>query len=401
MIAWVNLANHAITCCLTGAQLIKDADLRKLVPTILVVVSILYAPFAWAQVISQTGWMLVSVDSQETVKGAHDGAKAFDGNASTIWHTRWSGIEPDPPPPHEIRINLGVVYDISGFRYLPRQDGITNGRIGQYEFYVSSDGVNWGSAVAIGTFANDMLEKEVSFVPKTGQYVRLRALTEVSGQPYTSMAELNVLVSLFDPHHHQRCPQQRTDSRRAVGRGHHRDQLERRHLCDLRRHSGHHHQQHRHHDHRDQPALGPDVTCRGEDGVNGLVGDEFHVSGRTSERAATGRLQTMRRKRKCFLLPSLVSCTVALTGNNPHHHQRCPQQRADSRRADGRGHHRDQLKRRHLSDLRRHSGHHHQQHRHHDHRDHAGPCGGSGQCRGDGERRDGDLHGRLHLRCIS
>jgi lysophospholipase L1-like esterase len=162
-----------------------------------VLLSFLFASNGYAQsVIPHTNWILVFVDSQETVKGAYDGAKAFDGNPSTMWHTRWSGIEPDPPPPHEIRINLSAVYSIGGFRYLPRQDGISNGRIGQYEFYVSSDGVNWGSAVATGTLANDALEKEVLFTPKTGQYVRLRALTEVTGNPWTSMAELNVLGGL-------------------------------------------------------------------------------------------------------------------------------------------------------------------------------------------------------------
>jgi hypothetical protein len=31
------------------------------------------------------------------------------------------------------------------------------------------------------------------FTTKTGQYVRLRALSEVNGYPWTSMAELNVL----------------------------------------------------------------------------------------------------------------------------------------------------------------------------------------------------------------
>ncbi len=68
-----------------------------------------------------------------------------------------------------------------------------NGRIGQYEFYVSTDGVNWGTAVATGTFANNSLEKEVVFASKTGRFIRLRALTEVNGKPWTSMAEINVL----------------------------------------------------------------------------------------------------------------------------------------------------------------------------------------------------------------
>ena len=118
---------------------------------------------------------------------------AFDGNPNTMWHTQWNGAA--PAPPHEIRINIGSVYNVSAFRYLARQDGSSNGRIAQYEFYVSLDGVNWGTPVAMGTLANVITEQEVAFPPKTGQYMRLRALTEVAGQPYTSMAELNVLTS--------------------------------------------------------------------------------------------------------------------------------------------------------------------------------------------------------------
>jgi hypothetical protein len=82
---------------------------------------------------------------------------------------------------------------VEGFRYLPRQDAPSYGTIAQYEFYVSEDGVNWGSAVAAGIFANNRLEKEVVFAAKVGRFVRLRALNEVNGVLVTSMAELNVL----------------------------------------------------------------------------------------------------------------------------------------------------------------------------------------------------------------
>jgi hypothetical protein len=82
---------------------------------------------------------------------------------------------------------------VNGFRYLPRQDGNQNGRISQYQFYVSSSPSNWGSAVATGTFANSSAEKEVTFTAKTGQYVRLVALSEVNGNAWTSAAEINVL----------------------------------------------------------------------------------------------------------------------------------------------------------------------------------------------------------------
>jgi hypothetical protein len=144
--------------------------------------------------IPKNRWILRHFDSQEVV-GEDGGAdNAFDGYPSTLWHTEW--WRANPPPPHEIQIDLGTQYNLTGFRYLPRQDGSANGRIGQYEFYVSADGVNWGSPVASGVFANDSKEKEVSFTPAAGQFVRLRALSEVNGRPWTSAAEISLIGSL-------------------------------------------------------------------------------------------------------------------------------------------------------------------------------------------------------------
>jgi lysophospholipase L1-like esterase len=128
-----------------------------------------------------------------------DGAavNSFDGNVNTFWHTEWYASNPSHP--HEIQIDLGGVYEIEGFRYLPRQNGDVNGRIAQYEFYISTDGSDWGASVATGTFANDAAEKEVTFSPVTGQFIRLRALSEVNGNPWTSVAELNLLGQCVVP----------------------------------------------------------------------------------------------------------------------------------------------------------------------------------------------------------
>jgi len=147
-----------------------------------------------AAVIPQSNWTLKYVDSAEIVGENGAGRNAFDGNSATLWHTEW--LNSSPTTPHEIQIDLGLNYDVSGFSCLPRQDGGTNGRIGQYEFYVSSDGLNWDIPVASGTFINSATVKEVLFAKKTGRYVRLRALTEVNGKPWTSLAELNVIGDL-------------------------------------------------------------------------------------------------------------------------------------------------------------------------------------------------------------
>src|SRR4029434_2086837 len=132
------------------------------------------------------------VDSEETAVSGYSARNAFDGNPASMWATQWSNGT--ALPPHEIQINLGGVFSVSGFRYLPRQDGESYGRIGQYEFYVSIDGVNWG-AVAAGVFVSSAVEAQVTFTAKLGQYVRMRALTEVGGYPWTTVAELNVLAA--------------------------------------------------------------------------------------------------------------------------------------------------------------------------------------------------------------
>ena len=150
--------------------------------------------------IPHTLWSVLYVDSQETSCQNGAAGNAIDGNTGTMWVTQWCPTS--PPTPHEIQINLGTSYSLSAFQYLPRQDGCANGWIKQYEFYVSPDGVNWGTAVATGTFSYGTLSTacpgggvpaaiQVNFTPVTGQYIRLRALSEINGHPWTAVAEIN------------------------------------------------------------------------------------------------------------------------------------------------------------------------------------------------------------------
>jgi hypothetical protein len=149
--------------------------------------------------VAQSGWKLLFADSQAA---AYPATNAIDGNSSTFWHTQYSGTA--PPPPHEIQIDLGSAQQLTGFVYVPRRDGCDNGTIAQYEFYVSADGVSWGSPVAAGSFhygttsfpcggAAALPAQTVYFSTATGRFVRLRALTEVTLKAWTSVAELNVL----------------------------------------------------------------------------------------------------------------------------------------------------------------------------------------------------------------
>src|SRR5712692_7445400 len=150
--------------------------------------------------ISKTGWTLVYVDSQQATVGS--ATRAFDGDPTTGWHTEYSPTL--ALLPHEIQIDLGAFYDLSSFSYLPRQDNCSNGWIKNYEFYVSTDPTKWGTPVASGAFdytgaifgcpgASVPPASTISFTTVTGRYIRLRALSEVTGQQYTSAAEIGVV----------------------------------------------------------------------------------------------------------------------------------------------------------------------------------------------------------------
>src|SRR5262245_15252266 len=145
--------------------------------------------------IPQQQMQVVSVDSQDMVGGNYAATNAIDGNPATFWHTEW--FQQAPPLPHTLVLDLGGQYQVDGFRYLPRQDGNSNGTIAAYQFYVSADGTTWGTAVAAGTLAADTSEKTVRFTAKTGRYVRLVALSEINGNAsWTSAAELNVFGTI-------------------------------------------------------------------------------------------------------------------------------------------------------------------------------------------------------------
>ena len=130
----------------------------------------------------------VRVDSEAP---GYEGFRAMDGDPQSMWHTRWEFGE--TPHPHEIVIDLGAAYEISGFAYLPRSGG-GNGTIKDYECYVSDRDKAFGDPVVKGTFAQVNAENVVRFpAPVKGRYVRLVARSEVAGRPWTSIAGLRIL----------------------------------------------------------------------------------------------------------------------------------------------------------------------------------------------------------------
>jgi F5/8 type C domain len=113
------------------------------------------------------------------------------GNPNTYWHTQWH--DDSPGLPHEIIIELIPPSIIKGFAYLPRQDESDHGTIKDFEFYVSNDGKDFGSPVKKSTFEPGKEEKIEIFAPMKCRFIKLKALSEINGLPWTSAAEIGVI----------------------------------------------------------------------------------------------------------------------------------------------------------------------------------------------------------------
>jgi sialate O-acetylesterase len=135
--------------------------------------------------------VLVRADSEETGRGDLRAFRAMDGDPKTIWHTNW-GIR-RVPHPHELVVDLGASYEITGFTYLPAHRCIK-----EYEVYLSdspkeSVPLAKGTPVVKGAFTNARGENVVKFdAPAKGRYFRLRSLSAMSGKYMAAAAELSL-----------------------------------------------------------------------------------------------------------------------------------------------------------------------------------------------------------------
>lgn len=155
----------------------------------------------WVTIAAMTVWQVVACGAPKSVTVGvaadsqamgYEAYRAMDGDPQTMWHTFWGRGESGHP--HDIVVDLGARRDISGFGYLPRRGG-SNGTIKDFELYVSDDTRNFGRPVVAGTFAKRNAENVIRLsTPVKGRYARLRALSEVNGRPWTSIAELRFLV---------------------------------------------------------------------------------------------------------------------------------------------------------------------------------------------------------------
>lgn len=101
--------------------------------------------------------------------------------------------------PHNLTVDMGQTYLIDSTAYIPRQDGQSNGNVGEHQILLSIDNTTW-TLVASGTYQDSNSTKTTIFEASYARYVRLIALTEAGNRgPWTSCASFNVFETSADP----------------------------------------------------------------------------------------------------------------------------------------------------------------------------------------------------------
>ncbi len=128
--------------------------------------------------------------SQEHGEGSVD--HIIDGDPGTIWHTMYSVTVANYP--HWIDFDATETKLMKGFVYTGCANG-ENGRVKDYEIYVSTDGQNWGNPIQKGQLANNAKAQRIDFAqPVRARYIRFKALSSHNGQDFASAAEFSLIA---------------------------------------------------------------------------------------------------------------------------------------------------------------------------------------------------------------
>ncbi len=133
------------------------------------------------------GCVVYDTNSEETTNADHSKEKAADGDPNTYWHSNW--YDDNTSHPHFIAIDLGQEKELVGFSYQGRQSG-TTGMVKDYILF-GWDGSNW-KQLSTGTFQKSTLKQSADFEKFKTRYLYFRALSEVDGKRWASVAEFSV-----------------------------------------------------------------------------------------------------------------------------------------------------------------------------------------------------------------
>ena len=133
---------------------------------------------------------VVYASSVET--GYGDAEHLTDSDVSTVWHTMYSITMAKFP--HWVDFDAASERTMKGFVYTHRMDN-SNGRVKDFEIYVSNDGKEWGSPVLRGTLKDTTDAQKIMFdKPVKARYIRFNGLNELHGNDFATASEF-VLIA--------------------------------------------------------------------------------------------------------------------------------------------------------------------------------------------------------------
>jgi hypothetical protein len=117
---------------------------------------------------------LGTASADSTFSGSWLAQNLWDGIATSSWASTSTAF------PHYFIIDFGAVYSISWLLLQPRISARQS--CGDWQLYVSSDGVTWGTAITTGTFASDTANlKIITFTAVSTRYVKFVGVNAASG----------------------------------------------------------------------------------------------------------------------------------------------------------------------------------------------------------------------------
>ncbi|MCH7227383.1 DUF6288 domain-containing protein [Haloferula sp. A504] len=137
----------------------------------------------------RAAWAVIASSEQP---GA-EGAKAFDGDTKTDWHSRYGGDQPKPP--HWIGLAFSAPRRIDGVSLLPRQGGFTNGVPRDWRVEARHGGNDWKEVAAGSSDRAEVADRRGPVVVKFAEPIEAEAVRFVidrdwSGGGFGTAAEL-------------------------------------------------------------------------------------------------------------------------------------------------------------------------------------------------------------------
>ena len=140
--------------------------------------------------VDRRAWKAIASSFQEGEGNPHH---ILDGNTNTIWHSQYGPTKATGP--HFVTVDMAAPLAVKAVTVMPRPDG-GNGRIRDYELYLSVDGRDFGAPVLSGTLRNDDTIQTLNLAaPRTARFLKLVWKSEYSGQNLGSLAELNIVTA--------------------------------------------------------------------------------------------------------------------------------------------------------------------------------------------------------------